>query len=159
MSTQITVPVAPDGTLVDSGRWRELGVTHWHLSRLDSRRSDKDRWGEERVRLARTRPSHGVAHDPGEVADWLREEAVRAIKEGPAGEDMLRASGRLDEESERIRYEMRFWSAMSGRDCYAMAGTSSQRVVDLVAFAMTVRDCTRHGEQDAQSSSPIDGTT
>jgi hypothetical protein len=97
-------------------------------------------------------------HSPREVADWLREEALRAIKEGPAAEEMLAASGRLDEESQRLRYEMRFWSAMNGRDCYASARTSAQRVVDLAAYAMTARDCTRHGEQGPQSSSPIDGT-
>ncbi|OJY40315.1 MAG: hypothetical protein BGP03_00420 [Pseudonocardia sp. 73-21] len=134
---QIEVPVDAQGGFVDSGRWREKGVTHWNLLRRDWGRNDRERFDNERRAADRHRPSHGVARSPHEVADWLIEEALRAAGESHEAAEMLRSDGVDTEEGVALKREVLFWSAMHGRDVFSMMGLSSARIADLSAYAMT----------------------
>lgn len=128
----------------DNGIWRERGVTHWHLLRRDWGRNDRDRFLDERARSERFRPSHGVAWNPQEVADWLVDEAFRAAQECPSPEAMLRSSGMDTPEGVRTKHESRFHGAMFGRDVCAMMGLGDLRIADLAAYAMTAEMCRDH---------------
>ena len=134
---QIEVPVDADGRLVDSGRWRQKGVTHWNLVRRDWGRNDRERFDNERRAADRHRPSHGVARSPREVVDWLVEEALRAAVESHEAAAMRRSDGIDSEEGVALKREVLFWSAMNGRDVFSMMGLSEARIADLAAYAMT----------------------
>ncbi|MDT7705413.1 MAG: hypothetical protein QOG20_1020 [Pseudonocardiales bacterium] len=134
---QIEVAVDVEGRFVDSGRWREKGVTHWNLLRRDWGRHDRERFDNERRAADRHRPSHGVARSPQEVADWLIEEALRAAGGSHEVGAMLRSDGIDTEEGMALKREVLFWSAMHGRDVFSMMGLSGTHIADLSAYAMT----------------------
>lgn len=141
--TQITVPVGADGKWVDSGRWRELGVTHWHLVRREWGRFDPERFDSDRARADRDLTTHGVARSPQEVADWLLQECLHTAQACPAEEEMLRSAGLDSPDGRRLFHEVRFWGAMNGRDVAAIQGAGPSHLVDLNAYAATAA-CRRH---------------
>jgi hypothetical protein len=55
-------------SLVDPGRWRGLGVTHWHLANWKSAVGNNRRFDQELVapHIARGEP----CHDPHEAMQW-----------------------------------------------------------------------------------------
>jgi hypothetical protein len=68
----VTVPVDADGSWVDSGRWRDQGVVHWHL--IEPREwgiNESARFDTERADAERARSSAGVARTPGDVVAWM----------------------------------------------------------------------------------------
>lgn len=138
---QVHLAVDEYGRWVDSGVWRERGVTHWHLVRSDWDRSDRERFDTERTRAERLRPTHGVAADPREVADWLINEALAAAKECPSPEAMIKSSGLDTPHGVRLKHEVSFWAAMRGRDVCGLMGLGELRIAHLSAYAMTAGEC------------------
>jgi hypothetical protein len=81
------VPVDGEGKWIDSGRWREVGVVHWHL--IEPREwpvNDSARFSTERAEAERGRASAGVAGSPHEVATWMTEVTDKLIAENHADE-------------------------------------------------------------------------
>lgn len=73
------VPVlVPDlSTFVDSGGWRECGVTHWHLTVSECGTSDPHRYDRERwAAMGRV----GTLDDPREVLRWICERRIAALE-------------------------------------------------------------------------------
>lgn len=139
---QATVPVDAAGTWIDSGRWRELGVTHWHLNMEEWRISDSARFSNDEMAVAaRRKPVEGVAFTPAEVADWHVAARRKLIDQHNLSEAQLRASGLLTVEDWRSREETLFWMALHGKDVYGGLAISEARIVHLSASAMKSTSC------------------
>lgn len=104
---------------MDSGEWRERGVSHWHLVRTEWGMHDRERFDGDRVSAARMRATDGVARSPGEVVAWLGQEAPRT----------------------EYGDELAFWSAMRGQDCHRLRRLSDRRIAHVDAYAMTSAMC------------------
>lgn len=63
-------------TLVDTGEWREFGVTHWHLCNWKSVVGNQRRFDQDVVapHIARGEP----CHDPREALQWVVTTAMAA---------------------------------------------------------------------------------
>ncbi|MGH3587475.1 MAG: hypothetical protein ACRDQ0_14240 [Pseudonocardia sp.] len=136
------VPLDGAGQFVDSGRWRDVGVTHWHL--IPPREwavSDSARFSTENARTERVRSSAGVARSPHEVLDWLQSTLDTLISEHGHDDAMLRSSGILTEEDRRSKAENQFWMAMFGKDVCCMLALRGGRISHYTAYAMTEREC------------------
>lgn len=141
---QATVPVDPAGTWIDSGRWRELGVTHWHLNMEEWRISDTARFSNDEQAVARRRrAAEGVAHSPAEVAEWGVAIRRKLIEQHRLGETALRSSGLATPQDWVSKEETLFFMAMHGQDVYGMLAISEGRVQHLYASAVKSTSC--HG--------------
>jgi hypothetical protein len=139
----MSVPVDEQGRWIDSGRWREVGVTHWHL--IEPREwaiSDSARFSTEDMRASRVRSSGGVARDPHEVVAWLTATLDRIISEHGLTAEVLHQSGILAPEGRRSKDETAFWMASRGMDVCAMQALKSGRILHYSVYAMTAQECT-----------------
>ncbi len=139
----VSVPVDDQGRWIDSGRWREVGVTHWHL--IEPREwatSDSTRFSTEDMRASRVRSSAGVARDPHEVAAWLSATLDKIISEHGLTEEILQQSGILTPQGRRSKDETAFWMASRGMDVCAMQALKGGRISQYTAYAMTAQECT-----------------
>jgi hypothetical protein len=141
--SDMSVPVDEQGRWIDSGRWREVGVTHWHL--IEPREwaiSDSARFSTEDMRASRVRSSAGVARDPHEVVAWLTATLDKLISEHGLTEEILQQSGILTPEGRRSKDETAFWMASRGMDVCAMQALKGGRISHYSAYAMTAQECT-----------------
>lgn len=130
--TQISVPRDEAGRLIDSGQWRAVGVTHWHLVRTEWRMSDLDRFDNDRVaRVRRQQPSHGIARGPHDVADWMMTQRLTSQEAW-----LVRPP-----EDWAIAEEISFWFAMRGHSCAGLARLSDEWIAHIDAYAMTAAEC------------------
>jgi hypothetical protein len=129
------------GNLVDDGRWRERGVTHWHLVRTDWDRSDRARFDGERIDAERRHPTHGIARSPHEVAAWIVAEKRRAAAEAGDPGAALARSGLCTAADWALREEMTFASAVRGADSLALQNMGGERIAHINAYAMTATTC------------------
>lgn len=123
-------------------RWRDVGVTHWHL--IEPREwsvHDTTRFDTERMRAERVRSSAGVARTPAEVVQWLGETLDKLVAEFGLDEAMLRQSGLDTPEKRALVDEVRRDMADNGRDVCSMLAIRGGRICHYSAYAMTERDC------------------
>lgn len=137
-ATQIHVPRDAAGRLVDSGRWREIGVTHWHLVVTTWAMADRERFSDERIKLARRlRPSQlgevfrGVARSPHEVTAWVMEQRVTGVEPW-----FVRSPAQWE-----AAEEIAFWFATRGQDCATVVRLGKERVAHVDAYAQTACGC------------------
>jgi hypothetical protein len=65
--------------LTDSGRWREQGVTHWHLTLTEIGTGDRERYSPERWARIVHREFIGTESEPRAALAWITEQRARAI--------------------------------------------------------------------------------
>ena len=126
-------------------RWREVGVTHWHL--IEPREwniDDKTRHDQQRVRAERVRSSAGVARSPQEVVKWMEATATKLFERHRLTQAQLRSSGIATVVDRRMREQTRLTMATLGLDVCALLAVGSTRIVHYNAYAMTANDCTAH---------------
>jgi hypothetical protein len=132
------VPVDGEGKWIDSGRWREVGVVHWHL--IEPREwpvNDSARFSTERAEAERGRASAGVAGSPHEVTTWMTEVTDKLIAENHLDEQSLRSSGLGTPADRRSREETRFRMAMVGMDVCSMLALRPGRIAHFSAYSVT----------------------
>lgn len=128
---------------MDTGRWHERGITHWHLRHEewglgDPQRFDHHRWTESVL------DAHAVAHSPQETLDWLLKQ-YRAALAGAADHSLTSSSAGLVTSADwREREEVSFYLLVTGSIAGRGIASSSGRVVDNFAHPMTAERCRRH---------------
>lgn len=128
----------------DVERWRQIGVTHWHLiPPHEWAISDSARFSTENMRAERAR-SAGASRSPQETVAWLDGTLQRLIGQHRHDEAMLRSSGILTEADRLSVTQTRFFMATRGLDVCAMLALRGGRIAHYSAYAMTELECTAH---------------
>lgn len=139
---QATVEVDAAGAFVDCGRWREKGVTHWHLLYEEWQLADNPtRFDNERVRAAVQRPT-AVAFSVQEALDWLEKSMRDVVARSTNREHLLARAGLRSEDDWRSRAETTFFSLMHGHVAGGGLLISEGRTADSLAYPMTAAGCT-----------------
>lgn len=137
----------PELDLVDTERWRELGVTHWHLIAEEVATADKqgfrfsrDRWnGLSNARYV------GEASDPRDAWRWICERRIAALE---ATSDPAKFAARAGLGSEAAwvqRCSVSWWMLTQAVGCAGGGlSISDGRSMDIFADPKTAADCTKH---------------
>ena len=135
----------PDLGLVDGGRWRELGVTHWHMGSDDVNLSDTNfRFSAERWHgLAGARFTAQSA-DPVEVWRWLVEARLATLQRAGDPAAAARQAGWGSRELWLSACEHAWWMVTHLGYSSKSVLVSSGRGCDVFAEGMTPRTCSRH---------------
>lgn len=146
VTTDYVPTTVPDlSHLTDTGRWRELGITHWHLVTDDTATNDKLRYTAERWHgLAGARYTHHTA-DPHEALAWLANERMTAIHRSSDPARTARTAG-WDTEREWTARHDTTWFMLThvGKPAGGGILVSDGRSVDVFAQPMTPATCHRH---------------
>lgn len=139
---QATVEVDEAGAFLDCGRWREKGITHWHLVYEEWQLKDNaERFNNERARAASLRRDE-VAFSPQEALDWL-EKSARGVAERSPNRQVLLDRAMLHTENDWwVRAETAFFNLMHGHSAGGGLLIAEGRAADSMAYAMTDRECT-----------------
>lgn len=131
--------------LTDSGRWRELGITHWHLVVDEISTTDRIRYSAERWHgLAGARYSDHTA-DPVEALVWLANKRMEAVHRASNPEAVAQRAGWDTPEAWQERHDTTWYMLTSaGKPAGGGVSISDGRSVDIFAEPMTSRDCTKH---------------
>ncbi|BBG01532.1 MULTISPECIES: hypothetical protein [Pseudonocardia] len=147
MTTTLTfVPsTVPDVELADAGRWRDLGVTHWHMGSDDINVSDGNfRYSAERWHgLVGARYEQHSA-DPMVVWRWLVEARLAVLRR--ASDPVM--SARKAGWSSPVEWEracLHTWRMLTTSG-FSSSGVlvSSGRACDVFAEGVTGGACSRH---------------
>ncbi|HTF49430.1 MAG TPA: hypothetical protein VK735_18465 [Pseudonocardia sp.] len=146
-----TLPEAYIDSLVDTGHWRQVGVTHWHLwsteqPLLVSGRPNAARFTHELLagHIARGEP----CHDPREALRWVYRRHLEALMSGSDPAGYAQQAGWHNEDAFRFSIGVS-WEFMTdkphsltpiGRGVEVRAGRS----LDAYAEPMTSARCQRH---------------
>lgn len=129
--------------LDDCGRWREVGVTHWHFVTEDVAIADRSRYDGERFYRLSVAATEYTA-DPREALTWIAERRAAVI--GRAGESdlMARRAGLTAADWEQ-RHQVTWWMLTHvGGLAGGGVAISNSRAVEIFAVPMTPRGCSRH---------------
>lgn len=138
---QGTVDTDVTGAFIDCGRWRERGVSHWHLISEEWQLSDnRDRFDTARVRAASLRRDE-AAFTPQQALDWLDKTARDTVARSSNPQYLLQRALLLTEHDWWLRAETMFHSLMHGHPAGAGLLIAPGRTADAMAYPMTDRDC------------------
>lgn len=141
--SQATVEVDETGAFVDCGRWREKGVTHWHLVYEEWQLKDNsERFNNDRVRTAMLRRDE-VAYSPQDALDWLDKSARGVVERSPNQRNLLDRAMLLTEHDWWVRAETSFFNLMHGHAAGGGLMVAEGRSADSMAYPMTAGLCTR----------------
>ncbi len=139
--TTIAVATDQDRRWVDTGRWRERGITHWHLRHEEWALGDPQRFDQHRCTES-ILDAHAVAYSPQEALDWLLNQ-YRTVVEAPAS-SASRSAGLVTAEDWLEREEVAFYLLMNGSIAGRGIVAATGRIVDNFAHPMTAAQCRRH---------------
>jgi hypothetical protein len=132
--------------LDDTGRWRELGITHWHLTVDEIGTGAGERYSRERWHgLVGARFVHTTA-DPREALHWITDQRIAALKRSPRPEDYAAQAGWGSEQEWLDRLSLT-WFMLTHSPSPAGGGfaISDGRSVEIYANPMSAQDCSgRH---------------
>lgn len=149
------VPELPVGyieSLTDGGRWRERGITHWHLVREEqpitvNGRPNEARFVTERIRGLVARSANPVAHRPQDALRWLADQYVTALGQSSDPAAVARQRGYGSEREWLFALEC-MWETLSGGSLITPAGGGMEvwpnHSLDVHAYPMTVARCRVH---------------
>lgn len=151
----LSVPPALLASLVDSGRWRERGVTHWHCTAEEqpinvNSRPNEARFNTDRVRDVVNRSFTAAAMTPLDAFTWLTSQWLDAVNDprrcqDPSGVLKQRLWHTDDMWLDQLRHtwEMLTTSATTPTGCGLQIGVN--RSLDAFCYPMTLANCRRHG--------------
>jgi hypothetical protein len=141
-----TIPAGLIESLPDSGRWRELGITHWHLWSHDSAVTNTDRFTKDIVaaRILNGEPES----DPRAALEWVLTQQIQGMIRGPRPQQCAWHRRWRDEASFRESIEFS-WDLMTHRPhlLTPIGGGLAVRVgwsLDVYAEPMNRGRCLRH---------------
>ncbi|MEJ8282092.1 hypothetical protein [Pseudonocardia spirodelae] len=140
------VPAAvPALDLHDSGRWRELGVTHWHCGTDDVATDDKIRYSAERWHGLTGARYELHTGDPHEAWRFMAEARIRTCARGSDPAAVARAAGIGSPEEWERACRLSWWMLTHAKG-FTSTGIviSDGRSVDLFVEGMTPYTCSRH---------------
>ena len=119
-----TLGFDPDATpailaaLVDTGRWRERGITHWHLVQDDQpytseKKENRKRFDSVRIRGLVNRPMVPVAHTPLDALSWLVNVWLDTLAGSPTPGATATRRGWHDDAAWRFQVE-HCWDTLAG---------------------------------------------
>jgi hypothetical protein len=128
----------------DCGRWRELGVTHWHLTVDEVDVNDPSRYSRERWEQIVASGYAGTTDDPREALRWIDEQRRAAVRRAADPEWVARRAGLGTPEGRRLQSETT-WFMLTCTATPAGGGiaVSDGRSVEIYANPMTARTCGR----------------
>ena len=139
----IAVAVDEQGRWVDTGRWRDRGITHWHLRHEDWPIGDPQRLDHHRYTEA-VLDAHAIAYNPHEALDWLLTRYRAALSAAAADSHAARAAGLVTTDDWREREEVSFYLLANGSIAGRGIAPSNGRIIDNFAHPMTAQRCRRH---------------
>lgn len=125
-----------------SERWREVGVTHWHLVVEDTSLNSRERY-EEGWLARRARRSQEWVADPHEAMAWLAEQRSAAISRSEYPARAARRAG-LTPADWQPRHELSLWLLQLGELAGSAVAISGTRSVEIFAVPMTDATCSQH---------------
>jgi len=143
------VPILPEAyidSLVDTGHWRDVGITHWHLWSTEQAVANVARFTKEVVagHISRGEP----CHDPHEALSWVYRRHLEGLMSGSDPAGYARQAGWHSEDDLRFSIAVS-WEFMTdkphgltpiGRGVEVRSGRS----LDVFAEPMTSARCRRH---------------
>ena len=143
------VPTLPEeyiDALTDTGRWREVGITHWHLWQHEDNTYNPQRYEKEIVagHIARGEP----CHDPREALRWIYLCHLAALISGPDPARYAHRKGWHDAAAFRFAIA-NSWEYMTAKpDLMTPIGGGLEvragRSLSVYAEPMTKARCLRH---------------
>lgn len=149
-----SLPVEFIGSLVDSGRWREVGISHWHLLREEAPITRRGRANEERFDTARiaaaVRSCRKVSTDPHDVITWIWRQKIDGVLSGANPARYAAQAGWHAEKDLLFAIEV-CWEFLTERLSAKHLGPSGGGVeirpnlsLDVHAYPQTAETCRRH---------------
>jgi hypothetical protein len=143
------VPSVPEeyiGSLVDTGRWRDRGVTHWHLCQSEDDVNDTRRFSAS---YSAGQVHRGQsAHDPHEALLWVYAQKIKGLRGGshPVRYAEQRGWRSVDDLHRSIDVSWDFMTDRCGLLTPIGGGVEVRagRSLDIYAYPMTVDSCERH---------------
>lgn len=126
-----------------SERWREIGVTHWHLVVEDTALNGRDRY-EQGWLARRARRSQSWTADPREAVAWIAEQRSAAISRSEHPERAAQRAGLGPADWRQRHDEMTLWLLLEGELAGGGVAISGTRSVEIFAVPMTDATCSRH---------------
>ncbi|GAA4861048.1 hypothetical protein GCM10023403_26760 [Pseudonocardia benzenivorans] len=136
------LPHLDEDGLTDSGRWRELGVTHWHLTVGEVTTGDPARYRIERWRELVGARYEGTTDDPREALRWITDQRIDAVKRATHPDACLARAG-WDSEARWLAALEVTWMMLTRTLGPAGGGisVSDGRSIEIYADAMSPRSC------------------
>lgn len=126
-------------------RWRRYGI-HWHLFVRPHDLSAKARSAGSVAERYRSDSPDQVGRTPPEVLGWLRERIREALRDATGGWADPRRQGLEDLDGVDGRWARRLRGQLDkGLSSFQTVRVSDTGVVDVTAYAISGRDCDRHG--------------
>ena len=137
-------PFLDSDQLDDIGRWRELGITHWHLTVDEIGTGAAERYSLERWHGLIGARFVDTADDPGEALHWITDQRISALKRTSRPEAYAAQAGWGNEQQWLDRLVLT-WFMLTTTSSPAGGGfaVSDGRSVEIYANPMTVQTCSR----------------
>lgn len=131
--------------LVDSGRWREEGVTHWHLTLTEIGTNVRERYAMDRWQRIVSQDWIGTETDPRAALVWVTEQRIRAIRGSADPDAFARRIGWNTREDVEFQVVCS-WESLTGPGRTPVGGGVAVRdgwSVEIYANPMTAAECSR----------------
>lgn len=161
--TDVMAPYVPQlpadyiESLTDGGRWRQRGITHWHLVCEEQPitiggRPNGARFDTDRIRGLVARSSNSVAFRPVDALRWLARQYVTAMAQSSDPARIARQRGYGSERDWLFALEC-MWETLSGGSLITPAGGGMEvwpnHSLDVHAYPMTIARCRVHAAPPA----------
>ena len=131
----------------DSGRWRELGVTHWHLTVTEVETKSPTRFSRERWEQIENTGYVGAVFDPAKALAWVTDQRRSVLARTSDPDATARKAGLTDLE---IAAETT-WLMLTRTTSPAGGAISinESQSVEIYANPMTALACSKRHQPEA----------